>query len=243
MNLFISKKVIVIYSVKSSLFLIFLSLNSFAQDDLVSFCFEKKVSLSEAAKNLDFLLLPTEKIALRPGDHCLDVLTSPHRTKLLEKFLSKRYNIISETGVSGPSEIEHCRIDFKTLSNKKIETNNASLGKVTNLGTSEQSRTEVSSAQLLLASGKQGSIEVYGRSLDIECKKGASGFYQLAFFFRDQAGNSARSEITVRESELVNVGSIVKELDEKNKTLGLPTSNVSETKGYENINYELKIEK
>lgn len=243
MNLFISKKVIVIYSATSSFILIFLSFNSFAQDDLVSFCFEKKVNLNEAAKSLDFLLLPTEKVALRPGDHCLDVLTSAHRTKLLEKFLSKRYNIISETGVAGPLEIEHCRIDFKTISNKKIETDAVSLGKVSSLGTSEQSRTEVSRSQLLLTSGKQGSIEVYGRSLDIECKKTLSGVYQLAFFFRDQAGNSARSEIAVRESELVNVGSIIKDLDEKNKTLGLPTTNVRETKGYENINYELKIEK
>lgn len=193
--------------ISSLLLILLISSPSYATDDLVSFCFQPSTQLAEAQKSLEFLLLPREQVFPRPADHCFDVSTSTDRTKLLEKFLRKRYTLVAETGVSS--------------------------------GSSEQN--EVSTSQLLLGMGKPGTLDLFGRSLSVECRGGHRGIYQLVFSYSELWRSKVSTEVSVKQGEVVNVGSITNELDNKSKMLGLPETIYQVSKGSENISYELQI--
>jgi hypothetical protein len=242
MILFINKKVIAIYPIIISFFLLFSS-SVWSNDDLLSYCFAGNVNLHEVKRELDFLLLPREKVAFRNGDGCIDIVTSNDRGKLLEKFLRKRYTLIAETSStdSGVSKVmEHCRLEFKTTKQRQVDTKNAAIGVSNQLNAGSNSRAEVSTSQILLGLGKPGSLDVGGQSLEVECRKGATGFYQL-IFKQAGAGNSIQSEASLRAGEVLNVGSIAKEINEKNKNIGIPQTSFQNTVGNEVTTYELKI--
>lgn len=234
----------VIYRLISSLLFIFLSLTSYASEDLVTYCFERSTNLSEAQKNLDFLLLPKEKIFPRPEQNCLDVLTSPDRSKLLEKFLSKRYTLISDEGPGGKLENiqkEQCQLELKTTRIKTVNTRDFRAGRSNNASVGSASAQEVSNSQLLLGSGRPGTLELNGRSLYIECRKTQTGLYQLIFSYNEAWRAKVSSEVTVSRGQAVQIAQITNDLASKSKTLGLPQSLYQTADGQENITYELKV--
>lgn len=234
----------VIYRLISSLLFIVLSLPSYASEDLVSYCFEQTTNLKEAEKSLSFLLLPKEKVFPRPQQNCFDVLTSTHRSKLLEKFLSKRYTLISERGASTDFEnlqAQQCQLELKTTKVKSANTKDFRVGRSNNASVGTSSTQEVSTSQLLLGSGRPGTLELEGRSLYIECRKTESGYYQLIFSYNEIYRAKVSSEVSVRRGESVQIAQITNDLASKSKTLGLPQSLYREVEGQENISYELKV--
>ena len=238
---FTIKKATAIYRLISS-FLILLTSLSFAQDDLASFCFSRNVSLNEAKNSMEFLLLPREKVFLRNEDNCFDVVTSPDRAKLLEKFLRLRYNLISETGISAQSEVvEHCQLEFRTTRLRKVDSKNFRVGSTNSAEANSRDLKDVSAAQILLSPGKPGVLDLEGKSLFVECRKGASDYYQLVFSFTELNKAKVTSEITVRKNELLNVAQITNDLNNKSKTLGIPETIYQDAKGQETITYELQI--
>lgn len=242
--LFTIKKATVIYQLISSLLLILISSSSFAAEDLASFCFERTTNLAVAQKSLEFLLLPREQVFLRPADHCFDVNTSTDRSKLLEKFLSKRYTLIAETGVSKDLvelSNSNCQIELKTSRKKKVNTTGASIGANNSAATGTIEQNEVSTSQLLLGPGKPGILDLEGRSLNVTCSGGHRGIYQLVFYYSEQWRSKVSTEVTASPGETINIGNITNELDSKNKSLGLSESSYQKTTGTENINYELQI--
>jgi hypothetical protein len=232
----ITKKATAIYLRISSLLLFLFFNQSFAAEDLASFCFEKNVSLKEVEESLTFLLLPREHVFPRPKDLCLDVNTSTDRSKLLEKFLSKRYTLIPEGEISPLKEAselqkEQCAIEFTTAKQKEVRT--------AHIGVTESRTTkETSVAKLLLGFGTPGTLDLEGRSLTIECRKGAKGDYQLIFSSNESTKSKVSSEVSVKQNEVVQVGQIIRDLNEKNKALGIP---YKEVEGEDKITYELKV--
>lgn len=244
MNLFIIKKATVIYRLISSLLFIVLSFKSFASEDLVSYCFEHTTNLKEAQQNLAFLLLPKEKVFPRPEQNCFDVLTSTDRSKLLEKFLSKRYTLISEPGMRTTTEsiqAQQCQLELKMTKSKEVNTRDFRLGRTSNARAGTRSTQEVSTSQILLGSGRPGTLELEGRSLYIECRKTESGIYQLIFSYSEIYRMKVSSEVSVKRGESVQIAQVTNELASKSKTLGLPESLYRNVEGQENISYELKV--
>lgn len=238
-----TKKATVIYRV-SSLFLLCLMSQSFAAEDLASFCFEKTTNLKEAAESISFLLLPKEKSLLRSKDHCFDVVTSPDRTKLLDKFLSKRYTLVSEVGdekTTGMLQIQHCQLELVTKRSKNVATKDFRIGTQNNASASENSMQEYSTAQILLGVGKPGTLELEGKSLYVECSKGATGIFNLVFSYSEMYRAKVSSTVSLRENETLQIAQITNDLNQQSKTLGLPQSLYTDTEGQENISYELKV--
>lgn len=238
------KKATAIYRLISSLLFIVLSFPSYASEDLVSYCFEQTTNLAEAQKNLAFLLLPKEKVFPRPEQNCFDVLTSTDRSKLLEKFLSKRYTLISEPGMPSATEsiqAQQCQLELKTTKTKEVNTRDFRLGRTSNARVGTRSTQEVSTSQILLGSGRPGSLELEGRSLYIECRKTESGIYQLIFSYSEIYRAKVSSEVNVKKGESVQIAQITNDLASKSKTLGLPQSLYRDIEGQENISYELKV--
>lgn len=230
----------------SSLLFILLSFNfsTFAQEELASFCFNPPVNLSQVKEEVSFLLLPVEKVFLRSPDNCIDIATSSNRVKLLEKFLSKRYSLTEEPEMKAIAERmsnQHCRLELKTTRLKKTNGTQFIIGQNSNAAASASNASEISTSELLLGLGKPGLLEIGARSLMVECRRGASGIYQLIFSFSEQSRAKVNTEISVKKDETVNIAQIENELDQKNKTLGIPQISYKEDAGKEQISYELKV--
>lgn len=245
MTLFTTKKVTVIYQLISSLTFLLLSFQSFASEDLASYCFASGTNLSEAKNSMEFLLLPREKVFMRSKDNCFDIVTSGDRAKLLEKFLRKRYNLVEETSTTIPNDEkiqdEHCRLEFKVTREKKIETKNLQLGTTNSVSAGEAKVQEGSTSELLLGLGKPGWLDMEGNGLMVECRKGATGVYQLIFAFSEAFRSRVSSEVSLKQGEFIDVGQVTRDLNEKSKILGLPETQFRQVEGQEKTKYELRI--
>jgi hypothetical protein len=191
-------------------------------------------------------LLPREHVFLRTGDHCFDVNTSTDRSNLLEKFLSKHYNLIAENNGRKALNSENlnnqnCQLELKTTKRKKQDSTSVSLGKFSSASKGTNDFSEVSTSQILLGLGKSGSLELEGRSLNVECSGGGRGIYQLVFFFSEENRAKINTQMSVKKGEVVQIASITNDLNNQTKTLGFPQSVYQEVSGSENINYELQI--
>lgn len=194
---------------------------------------------------MEFLLLPRERVFMRSKDHCFDIVTSSDRAKLLEKFLRKRYTLVEEVSIeTSGSEIiqdQHCRLEFIVTRQKKVESKNLQVGMSNTVSSGEKTAQEVSTSELLLGLGKPGALDLEGKSLSVECRKGATGIYQLIFSFSELYRSKVSSEVSLKQGESLDIAQVTKELNEKNKTLGLPVTSYNETEGQEVTKYELKI--
>lgn len=243
MILSINKKVIAIYQIIINSLILLFSTSVWSNDDLLSYCFARNVSLQEVKRELNDLLLPREKVIFRTVDSCIDIVTSSDRGKLLEKFLRKRYTLVTETSMMEMEDskvLEHCRLEFKSTTKKLVDAKNVVIGSAKEFKSSGNSLTEISTSQILLGLGKPGSLDVGGQSLEVECRKGAIGYYQLLFKYAG-ALDHIQSEASLRAGEVLNVGSIAKEMNEKNKNIGMPQARFQNATSNEVTTYELKI--
>lgn len=193
---------------------------------------------------MSFLLLPREKVFKRQADNCFDVLTSTDRSKLLEKFLRKRYNLIAETGVSAaPSSLEdqQCRLELITTRTKVVEVQDLKLGASSQVAAGTREEKSSSTTELLLGFGKPGVFDLEGKSLQVECVKGASGVYQLTFSYNEIGKSRVSSSVNAKKGEPIQIAGITNDLDSQNKSLGLPQTSLEDVKGKENINFEMRV--
>ncbi|MBY0415634.1 MAG: hypothetical protein K2Q18_15780 [Bdellovibrionales bacterium] len=178
---------------------------------------------------------------MRPREHCFDVTTSTNRINLLEKFLGKRYTLIRDEKDQEPRIMESCEIELLAKKMKKMDSKNLRLISQNSIGVGQSAREEVSTSKILLGAGKPGTLEMEGRSLYIECKKGAAGIFNLTFSYSELYRAKVSSEVSVKADEPVQIAQITNELKEKSKTLGLPETLYQDVQEKENVSYELSV--
>ena len=199
--------------------------------------------MTEVRDSLSFLLLPKEKVFVREKAYCIDILTSTDRVKLLEKFLSKRYTLVSGVSVgetSAPVNEGHCQLEFTSIRTKEATDEVVTLKKKKIL-TKKESHQETSVSEILLVMGKPGLLEVGSKTISMECQRGASGTYQLSFFLSEQDKTKVSSQVSVRAGETVNITEVCNDLNEKNKILGIPEISFTESQSKDKVDYQLKV--
>lgn len=242
MILFIIKKATAIYRASKTLIAVVFLLQaavSFAQTELNSFCFEDQVRLSGVQQTLSFLLLPKDTVNLREDDRCIDIVTSGDRGKLFEKFLAGRYNLRREKGTA--PELEHCKLNLKTTVNQKSETDSLNVGQKNSVKTSEQSSVNTGQMEFVFSQGISGELEAGPERLKVLCRLIGTDKASLQFQFHDKTKGGVASEFVLKRGEWLNIGSVVKDLNEKNKTLGIPQTEISTTTGKSETRYDLQI--
>ena len=241
--------------------LIFLLLSSqysfaFSAEDLASFCFESDVSLRAVRESIDFILVDNDKVAFRNDENCLDILTSDTRKKILDKYLTRKYQLKNEN-TSSTLIGRECHLEFKTISQKKIISNTANLGKKTNLAVSNANGITSSTASLLLGAGLPGSLglatqtlqkigekEVLipgSQNLQVTCRPNGLDGFDLTFYFDEKNKTNISTSIFAKANEVINFAGVVNTLNEKSKTLGFPQTTITTTDGNEETSYELKV--
>lgn len=239
MILSIIKRVIAIYSL-SSIFLILSAMAPLAfadTSDIQSFCFERDVNLKEAHQSLNILLLPKDIVDLRNEDNCMDIVTTQKRAELFSKYLGKRYALKKITD----QEAADCRLDLRTTRNARSKGHNLKIGEENSINKSEGSSDSVSSMEILLGEGKSGEISVGESNLKILCRLIGNDNANLIFSYAEKNKASLNSEVTIKKNEWLNVASVLKDLNDKNHTLGIPQTEVGKTEEKIETKYEIRF--
>lgn len=215
------------------------------------YCFDRSVNLREVHRSLKFLLLPKDIVEFRIEENCLDIVTSPERGKLFEKYLAKRYDLKKDTSTAGRiSEVENenvtnkgfdCHLDLKTTRKSKVETSNFKMGEKNILNKGETVSSSVSRMELLLGAGKSGELSVGEESLKVSCQLIGIDSANLIFSYTEKNKASVNTEVLVKKGEWLNIASVLKELNDKTKTLGIPQAEVSHATGKIETIYELQF--
>ena len=72
----------------------------------------------------------------------------------------------------------------------------------------------------------------------MECVRGATGAYQLTFSYSELYKSKVSSVVSLKQGEPLEVGGVVRDLNEKSKAFGIP---YKEVVGQDKIRYELKV--
>lgn len=219
-----------------------MTLNLRAEDnqDLTSFCFEKNVSLSVVVDSLKVLMLPRDIIEKREEDNCIDLIAPPNRANLFEKFLIKRYSLIKDVKPSLNNIDQQCLLELKTTKKMKRVDDQLKLGSKNSLKSSETEMTQVSSMDLLIGSGIPGELTAGPQQLSVICKIFGEKA-QLIFSFSEKEKASVKTEIMIKKNEWLNIASVIQELNDKVKTLGIPQSELGSAKGVQETIYEIQF--
>lgn len=210
---------------------------SFAAEDVASYCFEPEVSLDSVKHSIGFILLEKDTVSLRKDDNCMDVVIGEKRKIILDKYLSKRYKVRND----GPKDLPECHIELKTITKKKLNSNDFKLGPKSNLIVNESSTNAVTTSEILLGAGFSGKLVTGEQSLQIECNPIGTEAFNLLFYFEEKNKAQVSTSVKLNKNEVMNLASVKKILDEKNKTLGIPQTAITKAEGTEETNYELKV--
>lgn len=227
---------------KSSLFLLFLVSSVYAVEDVGTFCFETTTPVSKVYATVDFLQTGNDRIQLRKSENCLDVYSTSDRLKLYEKMIYKNFSPIS-TGLSENTNdgfSNQCRIELKEIKITNVNETVARIGTDTKLKSSDKDALNTTRSELLMTPGKRSILTAGDTNLYIECVKTKNDLYQLAFFLGDQ-NNSIQTNVDVKVGEVIDLGGIIKDLNEKSKTIGVPVTEIKTQTGVIKTKYELRV--
>lgn len=199
---------------------------------ITTYCFDFSVSLSEAEKKLEEIKHPNDRLTKKRSMNCLEIEGSQKRANLYEAFLEKRfklertykneYDLKEEVSSTSP-----CNIHLKRTSNQQLKKNTFSLGKKNTLKQNQLKNQKTSVSQLLIDSGRTGTIRVDNYRVRVKCQNLGRRF-KLDIELEHSSGGVGTS-LTVTSGQEVNLGSIVDELNDKQKILDVKNG-LSQTK-------------
>ncbi|MBC7537949.1 MAG: hypothetical protein H7281_03960 [Bacteriovorax sp.] len=134
-----------------------------------------------------------------------------------------------------------CRLDLKTTKNFKLDTSNFKIGEKNVLNKGETTNHSVSTMELLLGAGKSGEIGIGDENLKVICQPIGSDNASLIFSFSEIKKTIVNSQALIKRGEWLNIASVLKDLNEKASTLGIPLAEMSQTSGKNETVYELQF--
>ncbi len=190
------------------------SLKAYGQN-FQSYCFPKTVNLNEASSFVKAILTADDVIRKNNKLNCLEIKIDEARVELVRKFLSSRY----QTHTNFEVQPSLCDMEITEVTNSDKDTNSISIGKRNNIIQSNDNNTGTSISILKTLEGKWSSIEMNDSTAEIKCAKRGSN-YEIEIRIGSENSFLSSSRI-VRSNEKVDLGEIVQNLIDKNKTIAL----------------------
>ena len=219
--------------------------------DINSYCFEKNVNLQEVNKALNILLLPRDIVEFRNEDNCIDIDSSPERGKLFEKYLSKRYLLKTANNISSSeaekqtnelgNQVRDCSLELKTTKKSKTDSTQLKVGEKNVLNKTETASTSISTTDILLGTGKTGEIIIGDKNLKVICHLIGIDKGSLVFSYSEKNKANINTEVQVKKGEWLNIATVLKDLSDKVKTLGMPQTEISKSNEKTEMIYELQL--
>ncbi len=188
-----------------------------------------------------FLKKADDKIQKNETDHCLEISADEKRLPLFSKLINRRFKVIGGDEFEGSNNKKHCKITLEIKRKKNVDSKKFQIGQSSNIKSSNITEDEKSASDLILMYGKSGTLSVTPRELQVECAKTNSGVFQLVFYFEEKNKSKLSTEVQVNPGESLDIGTVTSQLDQKEKTLGIPQTTIQDQVGSEETRYSIKV--
>ncbi len=215
--------------------IIILPLNLWSQS-FQSYCFPKSVNLNQAEKFAKDVLTSTDKIIKNKVLNCLEIQVDESRVELVEKYLSSRYQVHTNFK-KNPSS---CDMEIIEISKIEKQRDTIDIGRKSNISRTNDFGDNKTVSVIKTLEGKWSTIQMNDTSVDIKCEKRGSSFEIEVRIDSEKGFLSTSSQ--VRVGEILDLGAIVKEINERDKSISLDKGlSKSKTIGTERKTYQLIV--
>jgi hypothetical protein len=191
----------------------------------VGLCLEPGMSLAAAKNYLQEVAAPNDKIHERSSKNCLEIMASASRLEVFERYLAKRYRIISRyhEGVvedeipTGPP----CHLSVEKIGKGNAQRDTTAIKKGGRLSRTEETFETKTSSRLMLSPGRRGRIGVNGTQVELLCSVRGGSRYEIDVYITTPKGEISTNIQTVSGNR-VNLGQLVEELNRRSRTIGVP---------------------
>tara|TARA_R110000868_G_scaffold86182_2_gene241715 strand:+ start:2880 stop:3458 length:579 start_codon:yes stop_codon:yes gene_type:complete len=163
------------------------------------------------------LLGPDDQIGLDLKGHCLVINADSNKEPLISAFLQKKVGIFKKS-FAPRSE---CDITVTEIEVINSDTNNIRIGNKSRVRAGEEQSQNTTKSNMKVLENKWAMIEMNDSRVDIKCQK-RGDFFELDVRVGSE-GSFLSNSVQVSAGQEIDLGSIVKEINEKNKELSTTT--------------------
>lgn len=203
--------------IQMKIFLILLvTLNSYANDELNTYCFSSASELSKARKEINFLVLEIDKFNFK--SNCMDIFTSTKRSNLFETFIKRNFPSVSIT--SSLSSRRSCNFKITEFTKQNENEINVGLTNRSALLNKKDTKTQLSkTSSMQILEDSESKIVYQDQELKIKCSiRGENYIIELSSHSEKLSFSTTR---TLAKGQKIEIGSIIKAAQGEDNTKSL----------------------
>lgn len=228
---------------------------------IIRFCFKSEGLRRAAMSELPTFLLKGEEILNTSVNYCNDIISTKKRVDFLSQFIGTRYGGFTEVV---NKEGKTCRLVIHKVGTENKKTRKFKFNKKPGAREETSTKTINERSSLVLTSGKKGSLTFDQQKLEVKCVLIGQSNYDLEFSMTyipkttsaltsngelvkvSDGKPSNTTEITtsvqLTKGQKLDIGGVVKDLNDKSRTLSLTGIDYSKTTGQAQTKIYLSIE-
>tara|TARA_R110000868_G_scaffold30668_5_gene113213 strand:- start:11234 stop:11812 length:579 start_codon:yes stop_codon:yes gene_type:complete len=182
------------------------------------------------------ILSPGDEIGLDLHGHCLVVTADSVKEPLISAFLQQKVGLFQKKFVRR----SECNISVTEISMENADTNQVKLGKRSNITQGKQQTENSTQSTLKVLENKWAVIEMNDSRVDIKCLKRGS-FFELEVRVGSE-GSYLSNSVQVTPGQQIDLGKIVKDINEKNREVSTSSGiNIKTKTGTQENTFKLTI--
>lgn len=203
-----------------------ISSSLFALESLV-ICYDSPLKMSQAVEKLKIILTREESYESIGKGNCLSLQIVSDREDLIFRFMGRNLyptQIYGSSGLSQDSSKQECQINIEKTSLENLSTEEIQLMKAGRLSVEKVNAQKKITAHLLLTENLPGTLTYERDDYVVVCKSRGQQ-YELSFYLRsinENKRNSLSSSVRINKGEKKEIGSILKEVNEKTSNVAIP---------------------
>lgn len=237
------KKVIHSLRIKTiNKFLLLLLLSSqLHASQLRGFCFPSNIPLDQVRHTLKQIELPTDKTSYRFSENCLEANLDASRNSLYKAFLSSKFPILRSYSNSNVVPGQNCKIEIITEEQMTKKTKIRRIGGKLILKDLMNNSGKTNRSTIIVSAGHLAYIDVNDQSVGVSCNPMGKTQVVLKVNLQSSA-QKISTNVNVRRGERFNLGSVVEDLNSKNRGISLNTGlSKRKVKGHKTSKYFLIV--
>lgn len=206
------------------------------------FCFYRSTDLDSVKIHVSDLLLPRDKVYKSERDHCLEIEMNQTRVPLIRAYIEKSFTLKQSTGRDLIPSRGNCQIELVREFTRKAKQDHFEVGQKTKINEDKEQKTEKTVSKILVGYDKKSSIRAHGEEYYFKCSPKGRSRYELSFYLESESSEIS-SVLEVMVGESVEVGNILKKVDEKKREINIKNGLVrDEEKGFEESRFYLTVQ-
>lgn len=226
------------------LFLLLVSISSFGST--LQYCFPAGTSLNAVENHISGFLTKTDSVLQNRSANCLLVETNATKSELFEKLIRRKFRIVNSSysgvavkeGINGRKK--ECVFKLIEESFKNTNTKERTIGSKLSLSDSVGRQKRVSTNSIRALENRNSTLRVGQRDYGFKCSM--MGRNLEVTFYRLGTDGSISTSVNLIPGQKLEIGRTLEDLDNKQKTLGIPSGYTKTTKiGQEEKRYFLMV--